>query len=638
MKIKTQQLQLSFDETTLHISVTAGETKWNWVKTYRPNLTLKSGEIIYFDEAQSKNHRMVNNGVGNGILSHYEGFDKNEGLSFETYVWLEDTTGDLRMEWIPLCDGNEEIAKVFWPGAMEFESKGVNESWYTVFTAGQGLLVPNGWPQEVTALSFEGRFLTAGSYMPWFGQVKEGNGCLVIAETPWNGGVCPDHPAGAAYTHASVWWEPSLGAMNDRRILRYSFFEQSDYNELCKAYRSYVKETGHLKTLREKEVRNPGVAHLIGAQFVHCGIKSHTNPASEFYNHENPEKNGHLTTFAARSQMVRELYAQGARKMYLHLDGWAQPGYDNCHPDYSPACEEAGGWDGMRELAETMHELGSYFGIHDQYRDYYHEAASYDEEYAVQSADGSHYTHARWAGGPQSYLCGSQALYYVKRNFSRLFENNIPLDGAYLDVFTCNEGDECANPRHKMSRKDCYDYRRSCFEYLTANGILPSSEEVSDWSMDSLVFCHYAPYDFMLRQPGAPKKGLPVPLFNLVYHDCVVEPWMMEKHEEEDYMLYALLNGGAPYLVRLGAYEGTDGAYGGNEMPMEEHLARCQEVCRLHERVAYSELISHRFVDQNPQIQESMFADGTRVRVNFADGTYEVTLPSEQTEASEWNM
>ena len=24
------------------------------------------------------------------------------------------------------------------------------------------------------------------------------------------------------------------------------------------------------------------------------------------------------------------------------------------------------------------------------------------------------------------------------------------------DVFTCNEGDECANPEHVMTRKDCY--------------------------------------------------------------------------------------------------------------------------------------------------------------------------------------
>ena len=59
------------------------------------------------------------------------------------------------------------------------------------------------------------------------------------------------------------------------------------------------------------------------------------------------------------------------KKLYLHLDGWAEPGYDNKHPDYLPACKEAGGWDGMKKLADTMHECGYMFGIHDQYRDYY---------------------------------------------------------------------------------------------------------------------------------------------------------------------------------------------------------------------------------------------------------------------------
>ena len=63
-----------------------------------------------------------------------------------------------------------------------------------------------------------------------------------------------------------------------------------------------------------------------------------------------------------------------------------------------------------------------------------------------------------------------------------------------------------------MTRKDCYAYRNECFEYLLTNNILPSSEEANDWSMPSLVFCHYAPYEFMLKAPGQPKYGIPVPL------------------------------------------------------------------------------------------------------------------------------
>jgi len=153
----------------------------------------------------------------------------------------------------------------------------------------------------------------------------------------------------------------------------------------------------------------------------------------------------------------------------------------------------------MKELSDTMKELGFMFGIHDQYRDFYKKAKSYSDDLACMSPDGSIYTHKRWAGGPQSYLCTTQAPYYVKRNFTEIAKHNIHLDCAYLDVFTCNEGDDCANPHHRMTRCDSYRYRNKCFDYLLSKNILPSSEEVNDWAIKSLVFCHYAPYDFMLE-------------------------------------------------------------------------------------------------------------------------------------------
>ena len=57
--------------------------------------------------------------------------------------------------------------------------------------------------------------------------------------------------------------------------------------------------------------------------------------------------------------------------------GWlGTAGYDNQHPDYLPACKEAGGWEDMKELADTMHKCGYMFGIHDQYRDFYKAAPS----------------------------------------------------------------------------------------------------------------------------------------------------------------------------------------------------------------------------------------------------------------------
>ena len=414
--------------------------------------------------------------------------------------------------------------------------------------------------------------------------------------------------------------------MDYRRCLEYTFLNNCDYNDLCKVYRNYVKEHGLFTSLEEKAARVPSVNDLIGCSFVHCGIKTNVNPKSDFYDPENPEKNNFITTFAAREKEVENLYQLGVRKMYLHLDGWAEPGYDNHHPDYLPACIEAGGWEGMKSLVDTMHRLGFMFGIHDQYRDYYLDAPTFDPAYATMLPDGTYPQHARWAGGPQTYLCGTQAPYYVRRNFTEILSHGIKLDGTYLDVFTCNEGDECANPLHRMTRKECYEFRKSCFDWLLSKGILSSSEEVSDWSMQSLVFCHYAPYHFMLQAPGTPKDGIPVPLFNLVYHDCVIEPWMMDKlSDTEDLMLYALLNGGAPYLIRDGAYANTDGSFSeGAALEMKENIRRCEVVAGLHEKVAKCEMVKHELLDDTGMKQRTTFSDGTTVTVDFAANHYEI--------------
>lgn len=623
--IEVNSIRICFDEESLRFTLYRKETAWEWSESYIPHFEWEGGKIE-FKDADSISHERVENGLGVGIRSRYQGFSiegSQVPYTFETYVWIEKTTEDIYFEWIPICEDGVQVKRVYWPGAMAFENN--REDWYTLLNCQQGLLIPNTWETELGPLVFDGFFGTAGGYMPWFGQVKEGEGCLALCTTPWNGGIQAKHPAGGPYTHVNVYFEPSLGRMGYRRVMRYTLMRHCDYNDMCKAYRTYVNEQGKLRTLREKAAKVPAVDRLIGSGFVHAGIKTHVCENSDFYDPNEPDKNNHLTTFAERAAQMRELHEAGAKKVYLHLDGWAQPGYDNQHPDYTPACEEAGGWAGMKSLADTMDELGYMFGIHDQYRDFYLSAPSFDEDYACRLTDGTIPQHQRWAGGPQSFLCGTQAPHYVKRNFAAIRENEIHLDCAYLDVFTCNEGDECSNPRHRMSRRDCYEARNHCFDYLMSQGILPSSEEVNDWCVPSMVFCHYAPYDFMLREPGSPKFGAPVPLFNLVFHDCLIEPWMMDQvSDDDDYMLYALLNGGAPYLLRDGAYPNTDGSFETLGLGLKEDIKRCDVVCKLHEKVAKCEMVRHEMVDGDYTIQRTVFADGTAVTVDFGKQTYEI--------------
>lgn len=611
---------------TLLWQINTGNRTWAQTSSCAPVIVLKDGKSIPFTAAAAIRHRKYHSGVGTGILSSFDGFALNgESLdfSFETLVWIETSTGNVRFELIPGRD-EFEFQSIQWPSAFTFDAPKADA--YSVMPVGQGLIIPNTWENEVTTLPFNGQMCSAAAYMPWFGQIEDRQGYIAVCEHPWDAGYRIDHPANGPYTHVGMYFLPSLGRLSYRRITRYTFLADCDYNDLCKVYRAYVKETGLFTNLAEKAARNPLVDKLIGSAIVHKGIKTHVSADSMFYDPDHPEKNDILFPFSQRTEEIRRYHSKGIKKLYLHLDGWGNPGYDNRHPDYLPACEEAGGWDAMKELSDTIQSFNYMFGLHDQYRDYYMDAPTFDREFACEAPDGSIFDMARWAGGRQSYLCATQAPYYVKRNFEEVLRHGIHLEASYLDVFTCNEGDECANPHHRMTRKECFDYRSACFHYLWSKGILPSSEECGDWSMRELVFCHYGPYDFMLAAPGSPRRGIPTPLFNLVYHDCVILPWPMDRlPDTEDYMLYALLNGGAAYVDKDGAYPNCDGAFDeAMEKKLEEEIARYHVVADLQEKVAKLEMVRHEFVNNDWKVQKTTFSDGTTVTVDFHEQSYQI--------------
>lgn len=67
------------------------------------------------------------------------------------------------------------------------------------------------------------------------------NGYIAICTTPWNAGYQAEHPENGPYTHVGVRFEPSLGRMDYKRVVRYTLIEDGDYNDACKIYRDYVK-------------------------------------------------------------------------------------------------------------------------------------------------------------------------------------------------------------------------------------------------------------------------------------------------------------------------------------------------------------------------------------------------------------
>lgn len=584
-------------------TVQAGERTWQQDRAYRPAVRTGSGDL-YFDEAPQREVRPWRTGTGEGWLATYGGYP--DGSSFETICLVETATGRLHCTFV--ARSLKDVTRVEWPAPFMADEPGS----YAVLTNLQGYLLPTDWPQEMPGLPFAGQMSSCSAYMPWWGEVTPQGGYLCHVEAPWDTAYEPRHPAGGP-TRIIVKHLPSLGRMEGQRTVTYLFTPAgSGYVDLCRLYRGLAEEKGLAVTLKEKAQRCAKVDELIGASVLHVGTKVNVVPDSAYYNKEEPEKNRRLNTFAERVQLVEDLTRAGSPKMYLHLDGWGEPGYDNQHPDYLPACEAAGGYEGLKALIDTCRRNGHLFGLHDQYRDYYLDAPTYDPDMGVTLADGTLFEMARWAGGKQNYLCTALAPEYVRRNYEELKRNGVDIDAVYLDVFTCNEPDECINPRHRVTRKESLEYRLRCFDYMLKNGIVPSSEEAADWALPSLVFCHWAPYA---------KNGLPVPLFNLVYHDCFLIPWMTGKGawgtpEGQLGFLHALLNAGMGYV---------EDKLSGEEL--QQNLERLKVLSRLQQRLAHQPMTSHRFVSEDRAQQETSFADGTTVWVDFTTETYRIDPP-----------
>jgi len=573
-----------------------------WKMTGRPYAALNDGTVLYPDEAECTVSE-AGTGTWHGISAVYR---LSDTLTLHTQVYLENTRDDLYFTSRLEGDARGQVKEVCFPAAVDFDAEPGHG--YTVLPRMQGTLTPAGSPiGNRNGIVFE-----RDAYMPMYGQVRDGSGYLAVFDTPYDARY-----ALRGETIAPV-FVPSLGVMAYQRKMLYRFMEDCDYNDFAAGYRSYLEERGEIVTLEEKIAKNPAVERLLGAPVIHEGIAVHISPESDYYNKDVPEKNDYYTSFAERAAQLRSLHERGLKEAYIHLDGWGKHGYDNLHPDPLPPHEAAGGAEGMKTLSDTARELGYIFGIHDQYRDFYYDAPSFSMDQAVENIDGSHPFCSVWYGGPHSWLCASLAPAYVRRNYDEFERLGIVIEGSYLDVFSVVFLDECFNPDHPMTREQCMRARRECLDILTSRGIIPSSEETLGCMIPSQVLCHHAPYFTSdLGSGDAKPVGVPVPLFNLVYHDCVVIPWIGGLDSRggwgipgtDSAYMHAILNGNPVYCPITAD---------------EKRIEEVQAACALNKKLAKCRMMKHEFLSGDYRKQRTTFSDGTVVEVDFDAKTYTV--------------
>ncbi len=601
--LKSDHLTVSYDPDLLLFSADNGVEVWRTKPGVTPYVTSRKFGSLPFSDAKCESSA-YETGTVSGVKAVYS-FPES-GIVVVTYLYLERYDNTLHCEFFVRGDISSDIEFIHWPAPLEFNT----DNGATVLPKMQGVLLPARWDGKVPCYQ-AWRMLSRDYYMPFAGQIRNGSGCMMIFETPWDACCFVDHVPGGDTTLVP-YWRPSLGhySVRDRRKLSYRFPEKADYNLFAKIYRTYVREHGDFVTLRQKFEANPNAAYMIGTPIVHDGICTMIHPDSQAYNKEHPDWNQWVCKFSTIGEKMEKLRREGFEKAYLHLDGWGKKGYDRLHPDLFPPCPEAGGPEGMKDLSDKCRELGYRFGIHDQFRDYYFEADSFDLDNVAVDEAGNYECYNVWCGGPQTFMCPELCPQYVRRNYKTFDELGIQIDGTYLDVFSVVDLDECFNEKHTVTRKDCVKYRRECYDYLNNKGIITSSEEAVDCVLPSFVLCHHAPLAVdELSSTNGKAVGLPIPLFTLVYHDCLIVPWFgigtrggWHIPASDSGYLYALLTGGTVYV---GAGMSDEGS----------RLARI--ALDLQEKVWDKELLSHEFIDGNPRKQRSVFEGGVSVTVDF---------------------
>lgn len=446
--------------------------------------------------------------------------------------------------------------------------------------------------------------------MPWVGlcDLARGTGYLLLVETSDDAQVICRSPGegGRALAAPQVQWSPSKGKFAYPRKLLYHFAPRGGYVALAKRYRAYAAEQGLIVTLAEKLKQNPNLQRLFGAPDI-WGDSS--------------------------LRFAREAKAAGVDKMLIH--GRAAPA-------------------DMR----AINDLGYLTSEYDNYTDVLPVSpgkpvdSSHDRipESVVQKSDGQRMTAWLTFDKQQQYMKRCPALWVstARQVVPKLLATQ-PFLGRFVDVTTAEDLYECFDPNHPLTNGQKRQSGADLLAFMRSQRLVVGGEHGIWWGVPGLDYIegmmsggfaswpaghliHPKSKDQGFDSPWGGKYGKwadyerwgighesRVPLWELVFHDCVVSTWYWG--DSSDFLLEAapeitakkdafnILYGTIPLM-----WANQEGAW---HKARDVFLRTYRNTCKLHEAVAGAELLSHEWLTPDRAVQRTRFSDGTEAVVNF---------------------
>ena len=447
------------------------------------------------------------------------------------------------------------------------------------------------------------------------GEVRGKSGFLAIYETPDDAAYRLGKTE-EGFHKIQPEWDAQKKKLGYDRVLRFVFFDQADITTMLKYYRAYADSLGLVVPFTEKLKRNPnlkeGFDRLIGAAniWAFCGNKT---------------------------KIYEELQAGGVKKILASSNG-------------SP--EEIKAWNEMPNILTSRYDIyqdsmdPKNFPLVGKADAWTSEAWERDE--LMTDANGN------WIRGwevsqkdktkpriPCGVLCDTCAVpYELERVGKELPEK--PYRARFIDTTTASPWRECYHPKHPCTRTESKNAKMELLGTLGKKFNLVTGSETGHEA--SVPFCDF--YEGMMslgpyRVPDsgrnipqiwdeAPERttkyqvgeSYRMPLWELVYHDCTVSYWYWGDYNNKlpslwvKRDLFNALYGVPPMYIFTGE---------NYEKFKEQIFESAKTAMPVAEKTGWYEMTSFRILSKDRTVQETQFADGTKVTANFGDLDY--TMP-----------
>ncbi len=448
------------------------------------------------------------------------------------------------------------------------------------------------------------------------GEVRGKSGYLAILETSDDVRITTSRPDENTLLTTTLEWQGQKGKLGYDRVIRYVFFDKADVTTVVKRYRAYADTIGLVVPFTEKVKRNPALKEgfdlLIGsANFWYFG--------------------------GNKIKLYKELQAEGVTKILSSSGGTAEE---------------------IREMNAMPGILTSRYDIYQDSMDptKYEAVGRKPGDYGLWTSEAWERDelmtdkNGNWIRGwevaqvdktkpriPCGVLCDVCAVPYERVRVAKELAEK-PYRARFLDTTTASSWRECYHPKHPCTRTESKNAKMELLGVLGREFNLVAGSETGHEA--SVPYCDF--YEGMMslgpyRVPDSGRNLLELweegnvpertekyqvgetyrmPLWELVYHDCTVSYWYWGDYNNKLPSLWVkrdLFNAlyGVPPMY----------LFDGKTYPRfkKQIIASYKIAQPVSEKTGWHEMTAFRVLSKDRTVQQTEFANGIRVTVNFGD-------------------